>query len=37
MFEEVKQLLLDTLNGAFSRDSDKKRTRKIILGNKKYF
>ena len=31
MFEEVKQLLLDTLNGAFSRDSDKKRTRKIIF------
>ena len=31
MFEEVKQLLIDTLNGTFSRDSERKRTRKIIF------
>ena len=31
MFEEVKQLLLDTLNGEFSRDNERKRTRKIIF------
>ena len=31
MFDEVTQLLLDTINGEFSRDNEKKRTRKIIL------
>ncbi len=31
MFEEVKQLLLDTLNGQFSRDTERKRTRKVIF------
>lgn len=31
MFDEVTQLLLDTINGEFSRDNEKKRTRKIIF------
>ena len=31
MFEEVKQLLFDTLKGAFTRDTERKRTRKIIF------
>ena len=31
MFEEVLELLKDTLNGAFSRDTERKRTRKIIF------
>ena len=31
MFDEVLQLLNDTLNGAFSRDTERKRTRKIIF------
>ena len=31
MFDEVKQLLFDTLNGEFSRDNERKRTRKIIF------
>lgn len=31
MFDEVLELLKDTLNGAFSRDSERKRTRKIIF------
>lgn len=31
MFDEVEELLLDTLNGAFSRDNERKRTRKIIF------
>lgn len=31
MFDEVTQLLLDTINGEFSRDSEKMRTRKIIF------
>ena len=31
MFDEVKELLVSTLKGAFSRDSEKKRTRKIIF------
>ena len=31
MFDEVKQLLLDTLNGEFTRDTERKRTRKIIF------
>ena len=29
MFDEVKQLLFDTLKGAFTRDTERKRTRKI--------
>ena len=28
MFDEVLELLTDTLKGAFSRDSERKRTRK---------
>ena len=28
MFDEVLELLKDTLNGAFSRDTERKRTRK---------
>ena len=31
MFDEVLELLKDTLNGAFSRDTERKRTRKIIF------
>lgn len=31
MFDEVKQLLFDTLKGAFTRDTERKRTRKIIF------
>ena len=31
MFDEVLELLKDTLNGAFSRDNERKRTRKIIF------
>ena len=31
MFDEVLELLKDTLNGAFSRDIERKRTRKIIF------
>ncbi len=31
MFDEVLQLLNDTLNGAFPRDTERKRTRKIIF------
>ena len=31
MFDEVLELLKDTLNGAFSRDTDRKRIRKIIF------
>ena len=31
MFDEVLELLKDTLKGAFSRDSERKRTRKIIF------
>ena len=31
MFDEVTQLLLDTINGEFSRDNEKKRTRKIMF------
>lgn len=31
MFDEVTQLLLDTINGEFSRDNEKMRTRKIIF------
>lgn len=31
MFDEVKELLLDTLNGAFSRDNERKRSRKIVF------
>ncbi len=31
MFDEVLELLKDTLNGAFSRDAERKRTRKIIF------
>ena len=31
MFDEVLELLTDTLKGAFSRDSERKRTRKIIF------
>lgn len=31
MFEEVVQLLIDTINGQFSRDNERKRTRKIIF------
>ena len=31
MFDEVLGLLIDTLKGAFSRDSERKRTRKIIF------
>lgn len=31
MFDEVLELLKDTLNGTFSRDSERKRTRKIIF------
>ena len=31
MFDEVLELLKDTLNGAFSRDTERQRTRKIIF------
>ena len=31
MFDEVLELLKDTLNGAFSRDTERKRIRKIIF------
>lgn len=31
MFDEVLELLKDTLNGAFSRNTERKRTRKIIF------
>lgn len=31
MYDEVLELLKDTLNGAFSRDTERKRTRKIIF------
>lgn len=31
MFDKVLELLKDTLNGAFSRDTERKRTRKIIF------
>ena len=31
MFEEVKELLIATLIGAFTRDSERKRSRKIIF------
>lgn len=31
MFDEVTQLLLDTINGEFSRENEKMRTRKIIF------
>ena len=31
MFDEVLEILKDTLNGAFSRDTERKRTRKIIF------
>ena len=31
MYDEVLELLKDTLNGAFSRDAERKRTRKIIF------
>ena len=31
MFEKEKELLNDTLNNPFSRDSERKRTRKIVF------
>lgn len=36
MFDEVLKILKDTLNDAFSRNTEKQRTRKIIFWADKY-
>ena len=32
MFDEVLELLKDTLNGAFSRDTERQRTERLYFG-----